>query len=338
MAEGNPLRSLLSGQQLDRIPFWFCDHLGLWHRGFREWRAEVEWASMYADASRAASLSHETAGIWSLDAVTLWSNPLAPLQLLGHEPVIDGQGVVCVDNIVHSPAQIQKMRVMERPVEQLAGYEVLRATAEINTDRVVVARLWGPLTLLGHLIEGKAKWQPRLRALLFQYPGQARLLLQHITKAMVRWSKAMAEAGVEVFFVDERWAPLIGPEDLSVFSLPWLLDYVEKMRPVPVTVRTRGMDAMVGKYHKADVAGYMPDMHSPVEPLRQASAWSLPLLGPFDSGRLLSPPPVIAQSVGRFVETYGKDELVMSLASPPLPHTSSEQIAALVQAVAEFRS
>lgn len=336
MAGVNPLRSLLGGTQPDRIPFWFCGHLGLWHRGFREWKAEKGWPSLYGDVEHATKLSLETADAWGLDGVTLWTHPLAPLALLGYEPVADSEGVPALSEILYSPAQIQSTRV--QTPNDLVEDAMLAAMRSQESGRPLVVRLWGPLTLLGHLIEGRADWQPRLRALLFQYPSQARVLLQQVTHAMVGWSKRLAEAGADIFYVDEVWASMFGPEDQSIFSLPWLLEYVENMKPVPVMVRAPGMDALVSRFHKADAAAYMPEMHTPPETLRQASAWSLPLLGPLDPGRLLSPIPVFHQYVGRFIEVYGKADLVMSLASAPLPHTSGEQIAQFARAVAEFRS
>ncbi len=277
------------------------------------------------------SQATESARRWQLDAITAPTHSMAAAKLLGLKTGYVADGKHCLEGHLHSPQQIRSLHV--RSDGEALSEEIRRTKAIINDpdQRAAVVRHVGPLTLAGHLIEGEAPWQPRLRALLFQYPTEARTLLTQAAGAIAAYGKHIQLAGAHALYIDDAWSSLLGPEDQSVFVLPYLERIVKSLAPFPVIVKASGLDAYAEHLRKAGIAAWMPDMHTSAHDIRNQTMHSLTLLGPFDPGRLLSPIPVIKQAVGRLVESYGERDFIVSLASCPLPHTDPKHLQTFVE-------
>jgi uroporphyrinogen decarboxylase len=208
----------------------------------------------------------------------------------------------------------------------------IKAVTDDADQRAVVVPHVGPLTLAGHLIEGEAPWHPRLRALLFQYPTEARTLLTQAAGAILAYGRHIQRAGADALYLDDAWCAMLAPEDQSVFALPFIKQIVKGLAPFPVIVRAPGMDIHAEQLRKSGLSAWMPDMHTDASEIRNRTLHSLAILGPFEPGRLLSPIPVIKQAVGRLVEGYGERDFIVSLASTPLPHTDPRHLQAFVDA------
>jgi uroporphyrinogen-III decarboxylase len=317
------------------VPVWFADLIALWNPEVRTAVAEHSWEGIYSDIDIVTRLLIDKAQALHLDAITPFTHPLAAAALLGSKLRFGDDGAPALIEHLHSPAQIRSLHL--HPTSLLHhDLTMVKACQELSDGRTMIARHVGPFTLTGHLIEGQASWQPRFRALMFQYPTEARTLLSRSTEAIVAWARAMKCIGVEYIFIEEPWAELIGPEDQLVFITPWLEQIVKQVPELNIILRVPGMDGEIGRFKKAGVWAWFPGLHTSVEQLREQSHWSLPVVGPFEVGRLLSAVPVIHQSVGRFIELYGARDFIVSLSSVPLPHTDIRSLHAFVEAVKSF--
>lgn len=332
------LLDVLSGRKPARLPVWFEAHSGLYDTAFRAAKEEHGWSGLFGNPEVAAELSINSAQNLDLDGITAYTHPLSALTLLDLTPVLSDDGHPALESHIHSPAQIRAMHI--HPPGTLLNHDadVLARIKEGSGNRTVIARHAGPFTLLGHIIEGKAPWHARLRALLFQYPSEARVLLTHAVGALIAWAQAMAAVGADALYLEESWASLVGPEDQAIFIVPWLENIVRRIAPLPVIIKAPTLDYEIGRFHKAGVAAWLPDQHTTSDRLREETHWSTALLGPFDAGRLLSTPPVIAQTAGRLVERYGDRDFIVSLASPPLPHTDVRNLKTLVDTIHAYKT
>ncbi len=314
------------------LPVWFAEHYGYWDAEFRAALGTSTLPDLLSNSDAMVSQATGSSRRWQLDGVTAPTHHLAAAKLLGQATSYDVHGVHRLVGHLHSPQQIRSLHV--RTGTDILSEESHRIKAVIDDadHRAVVVSHKGPFTLTGHLIEGTAEWQPRLRALLFQYPTEARTLLTQAAGAISAYGRHIQLAGADALYLDEAWSSLLGPEDQSVFALPYLERIVKSLAPFPVIVKAPGMDIHAEYLRKAGIAALMPDLHTDATDLRNKTLHSLALLGPFEPGRLLSPIPVIRQSVGRLVEWYGERDFIVSLASSPLPHTDPKHVQAFVEA------
>lgn len=321
--------------QPSTVPVWFANHVGLWNPEFRSLLAELSWENIYEDLDLATRLVIDSANELALDAITPLTHPLAAAALLGSKLRFGTDGLPALNDHLHSPAQIRSLHLRSSDVLDY-DLSLIKACQERSDKKSVVVRHLGPFSLTGHLIEGLSPWQPRFRALMFQYPAEARTLLARSTEAIIAWAKALKNTGVEYLYIEEPLADLIGPEDQMVFIAPWLEQIIKEVPEIRWILKVPGMDSEITRFKKAGVWAWFPDLHTPAGLLREQSHWSLPIVGPFDVGRLLSPVPVIHQSAGRFIELYGARDFIVSLSSVPLPHTDTRSLRAFVDAVKSF--
>ena len=326
----------LKGTKTDRLPVWFVDHVGYWDVHFRDALGATTLQDASASTDTMISMATASSRRWQLDAVTAPTHSLSAAKLLGQDTVYAQNGEHRLEDHLHSPHQIRSLHV--RPSQNLLAEDVLRIQGVVahKDNRAVVVRHVGPFTLSGHLIEGAADWHPRLRALLFQYPTEARTLITQAAGALVAFGRHIQLAGADAMYLDEAWSSLLGPEDQSVFVLPYLERIAKSLAPFPVIVKAPGMDMYAEQLRKSGITAWQPDLHTTASDVRNSTLHSLALLGPFDPGRLLSPIPVVKQAVGRLVEAYGERDFVVSLASSPLPHTDPRHLHAFVEAAQQY--
>ncbi len=324
--------TVLKGTKTERLPVWFAHHYGYWDAQFRTLAGTSTLPELLSNSETMVSVATESSQRWQLDAVTVPTHPLAAAKTLGQTTLYDTTGAHRLDGHLHTPQQIRTLHV--RTGNDTLAEESHRISAVIDScdNRALIVPHVGPFTLAGHLIEGTAEWHPRLRALLFQYPTEARTLLTQATAAITAYGRHIQRAGADALYLDEAWSSMLGPEDQAIFVLPYLSSIAKSLTPFPVIIKAPGMDHHAEHLRQAGIAAWMPDLHTDATDLRTKTLHSLALLGPFDPGRLLSPIPVIKQSVGRLVEWYGERDFVVSLASSPLPHTDPKHLHAFVEA------
>lgn len=324
--------TVLNGSKVERLPVWFARHYGYWDAHLRSQLGTSMLHDLLSNSDAMISQATESARRWQLDGITAPTHHLAAATLLGQSTVYGMDGSHALDGHLHSPQQIRSLHVRSgKDILNQHSHRIV-GTSDGADNRAVIVPHMGPLTLAGHLIEGVAEWQPRLRALLFQYPTEARTLLTQAAAAIIAYGRHIQPFGANALFLDDTWSSLLAPEDQSVFVLPYLERIIKSLAPFPVIVRAPGMDTHAAYMSKVGVAAWMPDLHTDATDLRAKTLHSLALLGPFDPGRLLSPIPVLKQAVGRFVEAYGERDFIVSLASSPLPHTDPRHLHAFVEA------
>lgn len=318
----------------DRLPVWFLGHCGYWDAHLRAaLTSPLQDTLSHNDTM--CSLATESSRRWQLDATTVPTHHLAAAELLGQTTAYTAEGLHQLDGHLHSPQQIRALRLRMGQSTSDATYRT-KAIADSADDRAIIVPHVGPFTLAAHLIEGDADWHPRFRVLLFQYPTEARTLLTQAAGAITAYGRHIQLAGADALYIDEAWSHLVGPEDQAVFILPYIERIVKSLAPFPVMVRSAGMDHHAEHLRKAGMAAWRPGLHSEPQELRTRTLHSLAMLGPFDPGRLLSPVPVITQSVGRHIEAFGERDFVVSLASDPLPHTDPRHLHAFIEAVQQY--
>lgn len=323
---------LLHHRQLKKIPIWLHGHCGAWYPPYRAYLQHHGAEKKYELSEPLHQLNQATSVGYGLEFYDEIVHPLSAARMLGMQPVCSKEGVIGFDELIHSPSQIQRLTVRDAELENANAFEAERK------DSMGVIRHVGPFTLTGYLIEGEAAWQPRLRALLFQYPSHARTLLQKSADAIIQWIHTLPTIQYKVLFIDEEWSFLLQPEDQDVFITPWLEYLIQKLPHIPILLRAPGLTREVKRFYKAGLTSYLPEMHANYDEIRQQTAYSMCIATPFDAGRLLSTPPVIKQTVGRFLETHGSEDILVTPNTAPLPHTSEAQIQAWIDAIHTFTS
>lgn len=319
--------SLKQHRTLNKIPVWIPGHCGLWYPPYREYLQYHGADKKYQPTQGLLNLIKATSTDLGLLYYDVVSHPLAAGRCLGMEPSCSKEGTIGFEKQIHSPSDIHRLEVQQ----------ALKTSSELTQlqleSMIGIIRHVGPFTMTGYLIEGEAKWQPRLRTLLFQYPTLARILLQKSTDAIIQWFLSQPSYQSFVLYIDEAWSTLIQPEDQDVFITPWLEYLISKLPHIPILLKASGSDRSLKRYYQAGLSAYIPDMFSNYHYIKEQTAYSMTIAAPFDAGRLLSAPAVIKQTIGRFLESVGPEDLLVTLNSEPIPHTSLAQIRAWIEAI-----
>ena len=324
----NVLEEYLQRQKQQKtVSLWLPGHCGAWYPPYREYLNKQGASNQFESTDELQILLKETSLALGLAFYDEISHPLAAGRYLGMNPVSSNEGVIGYESLIYSPSQIQNLAVREEEIE------IKKALDSDLENMIGILRHVGPFTMTGYLIEGQAEWQPRFRTLLFQYPTQARILLQKATDAIIQWVEAQHPFHKKVLLIDETWSDLIQPEDQDVFITPWLEYLITKLPNTPIILKASGLEHEIKRFYKAGLSAFIPDMHVNFDEIRQQTAYSMILATPFDSGRLLSTPAVIKQTAGRYLERVGCEDVLVTLHSEPLPHTSLAQIQAWIEAI-----
>src|SRR5690606_19170773 len=200
-----------------------------------------DFKTMVKTPELAAEVTIQPVDILGVDAAIIFSDILVIPEAMGLPyEMEEGRGPVFPQTI-RTPQDLQKLRVA--PADELRYVtDAIRLTKKELNGRVPLIGFAGaPWTIFSYMVEGTgSKTFSAARKVLYTEPSFAHQVLDMITESTINYLRAQVEAGADIIQIFDSWAGILGPEQYSTFSLPYISRICEAITDVPKIVFAKG--------------------------------------------------------------------------------------------------
>jgi uroporphyrinogen decarboxylase len=250
---------------------------------------------------------------FGFDAAILFSDITVVYEALGCELTFDeGPNIAMAKTLSYRPEALEPI---------IEGIRLLRKELKVP----LIGFVGAPFTIATYCIEGGAE---EALAWLRRDPATFRALLDQIQEALLQFSAAQREAGVDAFQIFDSWANVLTHAEFHSFSLPYVTALVQQNNPMPTLFFMRE----AARYLTHIPCGISLDGTLSLPEARRLT--SRPLQGDLAPDVLFKPPSVIQERVGALLSSMqGDPAFIINLAHGIKPGTPLEGIYALVESV-----
>ncbi len=302
---------------------------------YREVRTRVSFMELCRNPELCAEVTLQPLDRFKLDAGIIFSDILVPVEAMGIG--IDFNPGPVLERKVSNAEDVARLRIPDPPADMPFVMEAIRMVKAARPQTPLLGFAGAPFTLAAYLIEGAGSKDFRAtKTFLYTKPRVARDLLQRLTDTVSAHLLAQVDAGADAVQLFDSWAGSLSKSDFMDFSLPFLTEVVERVRPagVPVIVFAKGAHASLDELSHigADVLGV--DWTTPLDVAGRQTGGRVALQGNLDPSVLFSSPERIEREVQRVLsEAKDLPGHVFNLGHGILPQTPVPHMEALVDAV-----
>lgn len=276
-----------------------------------------------------------------LDASIIFSDILVVPQAMGLEvQMIPGKGP-------HFPEPLKVPEDMKRLVEKVDVdsslsyvYDAITLTRHKLDGRVPLFGFVGaPWTLMAYMIEGGgSKTLSKAKTWLFKYPKESHELLYKITDVVIDFLVGQVRAGAQLLQVFDSWSGELSPQDFKTFSLPFLIQIVDKVKErlgndaVPMAVFARGSHYGLEDLDKTNYD--IVSLDWTISPnVARSKVTSKTLQGNADPSLLYGEPATIQAAVHEMIHAFGKKHYIANLGHGMYPDHDPEHLKVYLEAI-----
>jgi uroporphyrinogen decarboxylase len=337
----SPLLKACRREPTDVTPVWFMRQAGRYMPEYREVRAKVGFLDLCKNPDLATEVTVTAAERLGVDAAILFADILLILEPLGFDlEFARGEGPL-IHNPVRTAADVDRVRPLIT-IEPL-GYVVQAVRsirAALNRATPLIGFAGAPFTLACYAIEGSgSRHYEKAKAFMYRDPGAWDALMTRLTDATVLYLNAQAAAGAQVLQVFDSWVGNLGPVDYRRFVLPHMSRLFKRLDPSVPTIHF-GADTGALIELQRDAGGDVIGLDWRLS-LRQG--WDrlgpgVGVQGNLDPSVLFAPREEIERQTRRVLdEAGGQPGHIFNLGHGILPHTSVDNVLAVVDAIHAYR-
>jgi uroporphyrinogen decarboxylase len=327
-------------QPVDRAPVWMMRQAGRYLPEYRAVRAQTDFLTLCKTPELAAEVSMQPLDILGVDAVIMFSDILIPVEAMGmHLELIESKGPI-LENPIRSAAQVEKLIVPD-PIEK-TGFvmDVIRLLLKQIDSRVPLIGFTGaPYTLASYMVEGgTSKNYATLKQMMYSDPKLLHSLLDKIADAIILYSNAQIEAGIQAIQLFDTWAGELSAANYQEFALPYTNKIISSLNRdgVPVTLYVNGVANLLELMASsgADVMSidWRIDIAEARRRLDVAGYEKLSLQGNLDPCALLGTPETITAGVKEILRKTKGQGHIMNLGHGIMPMVPVENARAFINA------
>jgi len=203
-----------------------------------------------------------------------------------------------------------------------------------------------PFTMATYAVEGGgSKSYPNLKAMLFQQPEAAHVLLDKLSQCCATYLEAQVAAGAQAVQLFDSWAGILAPRDYREFALRYAKLTFERLRSsptwndggVPIIYFVNGCAPYLDDYKTsgADVLGI--DWRIDLSTARDRLGPDVAVQGNLDPTCLFLPPDRLRERIREVLDGAGSQPgHVFNLGHGVLPMTDPESVRVMVKTVREL--
>jgi uroporphyrinogen decarboxylase len=323
------------GEPTDRIPVWFMRQAGRSLPEYRKLRSSNDILTMCRSPELAAEVTLQPLRRYDVDAAILFSDIVVPLEAMGVDVrILPGIGPV-IDNPINDAAGVGKLTPLDPDGGVpfvLETIRILRAELEVP----LIGFAGAPFTLASYLIEGgPSKNHARTKALMYSQPQTWIALMDALSSAVLAYSRAQIEAGVQAIQIFDSWVGHLARADYELYALPAtqrILGGLSDMG-VPRIIFGVGTGHLLASMATsgADVVGI--DWRVPLDEARLATGEAVALQGNLDPSVCLASMDVVKERAVDVLRRGGGRSHVFNLGHGVLPETHPDVLSKLVDIV-----
>ncbi|MBM4169170.1 MAG: uroporphyrinogen decarboxylase [Ignavibacteria bacterium] len=326
---------------VERTPVWMMRQAGRYLPEYRAIRAKTDFLTLCKTPELAAEVSIQPVDLVGVDACIIFSDILVVPEAMGMELIVEeGKGGPRFPNPIRNRAQIEVLHRPDPNSDLKYVMEAVSLTRRNLQNRVPLIGFSGsPWTLATYMVEGRGSKNFRhVKELIYSHPSEAHLLLSKLAAAVGDYLNAKISAGVQTVQIFDTWGGILPPDAFLEFSLRYIREVVERVRPsgVPIIVFCKDCDHSLEEIAQsgADTVGL--DWTIDIGVARSLIGKKVSLQGNLDPSLLYASPERIREAVVSILEKYGRGPgHIFNLGHGILPDIPPDHARAFVQAVKE---
>ncbi|MGC2595746.1 MAG: uroporphyrinogen decarboxylase [Rhabdochlamydiaceae bacterium] len=323
-------------EKVPRPPVWLMRQAGRYMPQYRALRTKYSLWEMFHRPEIAAAVTSLPLELLGVDAAILFSDILVIAEALGLSVHFPDAGGPRIDPPIVERSQVASLAYI--PVEESLHYvfETIRQVKK-NTDIPLIGFCGGPFTVASYFIDSTSKNAfERTKHWVKEDPQTLHTLLAKITEATIAYLKAQIQAGVDVVQVFDSWANVLDNREFAFFSLPYLSQIVDAIKPsdTPIILFCRDSSLRANKLAALKPTAISFDWHLSMHELRQKVPLPIVIQGNFNPEFLKSPQEQIIAGVKELlVSMEDQRGFIVNLGHGVTPDIPFENVRSFVAAV-----
>ena len=336
------LKALLR-QPVDRTPVWIMRQAGRYLPEYREVRAQAgDFMTLCSTPELACEVTLQPLRRFDLDAAILFSDILTIPDAMGLGLYFsEGEGPKFTKTI-DTASDVKNLSIPD-PADKLSYVTdaVSLIRKELNGSVPLIGFAGSPWTLATYMVEGgSSKTFSKVKALLFEDPASAHMLMSKLADSVALYLNAQIEAGAQAVMVFDSWGGALTKPHYKAFSLAYMQQIVDQLirekdgQKIPVVLFTKGGGMWLPEIADTGCDGVGLDWSVDINIARQQIGDKVALQGNMDPAIMATNPEVIRQEVSRILADFGHGNgHVFNLGHGITPNIIPDNVAALVDAV-----
>ena len=333
-------------QPVDRTPVWIMRQAGRYLPEYREIRAKAgDFMTLCSTPELACEVTLQPLRRFDLDAAILFSDILTIPDAMGLGLYFsEGEGPKFKKTI--SSANDIKHLFIPDPADNLRYVidAVSLIRKELDGKVPLIGFAGSPWTLATYMVEGgSSKTFSKIKALLFEDPASAHILMNKLADSVAVYLNAQIEAGAQVVMIFDSWGGALTTPHYKEFSLAYMQKIVTQLtrekdgQQIPVVLFTKGGGLWLQDIANTGCDAVGLDWSVDINLARQQIGNKVALQGNMDPAIMATNPDVIKQEVSRILADFGHGNgHVFNLGHGITPNISPGNVKALVDAVHEI--
>ncbi len=336
------LRALLR-QPVDRTPVWIMRQAGRYLPEYRKVREQAgDFMTLCSTPELACEVTLQPLRRFELDAAILFSDILTIPDAMGLGLYFsEGEGPK-FKTTVSSANDVNNLQIPD-PGDKLRYVTdaVSLIRKELNGQVPLIGFAGSPWTLATYMVEGgSSKSFSKIKALLFEDPATAHVLMSKLADSVALYLNAQIEAGAQAVMVFDSWGGALTTPHYKEFSLAYMQRIVDQLirekdsQKIPVILFTKGGGLWLEDIANTGCDAVGLDWSVDIHRARQQIGDKVALQGNMDPAIMATNPEVIKKEVSRILSDFGHGNgHVFNLGHGITPNITPENVKALVDAV-----
>ncbi len=332
----------LKRQPVDYTPIWLMRQAGRYLPEYRATRAKAgNFMSLCQNPELACEVTLQPLDRFELDAAILFSDILTVPDAMGLGLYFsEGEGPL-FERPIKNLQDIQKLAIPDPEGELKYVMDAVRLIRRELGGRVPLIGFSGsPWTLATYMVEGgSTKTFSKIKALIYNEPAAAHLLLETLAKSVSAYLNAQISAGAQAVMIFDTWGGVLTKKDYLDFSLGYMQKIVDTLpkNDVPVILFTKGGGAWLEEMTLSGCSALGLDWQTGLGDARKRVGNKVALQGNLDPAMLYANPDKIRSEVADLLADFGHGNgHIFNLGHGIHPEINPDHVKVLVDAVHEL--
>ncbi|HCP41067.1 MAG TPA: uroporphyrinogen decarboxylase [Cryomorphaceae bacterium] len=323
----------LHGESTERPPVWFMRQAGRYLPDYMVLKEKYSFFERVQNPDLARKITVMPIDQVGVDAAILFSDILVIAQSLGLQvDMIPEKGPVL--QTATTEAEVAALNLENTYEFFRYATPAIEAVKEGLENRVPLIGFAGsPWTLLCYIVQGQgSKDFGEAKKFILNVPERAKVMLEKITEATIRYLEIQIDAGCDVVQIFDSWGGILSPTMYYEFSLPYMERITKAVKDrVPVILFAKGAWYALDKLNATGASALGLSWTTSPEYARKICGPKTIFQGNLDPATLLASPDVVAKATKKMIDSFGGQNHVVNLGHGVLPTTRVESAKAFVE-------
>lgn len=328
------LLKALKCENRGRPPVWLMRQAGRYMPEYRALRAKYPFLELCHRPELIAEVTMLPINAFGMDAAILFSDILVIAEALGMKfQFEEGIGPI-IEPVLSTAKDVDALLPNSEALHYVQkGIQLL--TPQLRVP--LIGFCGAPFTVASYLIEGRASRDLKKTKLwMLRDPESFHALLQKIAAVSIEYLKMQIQSGVHAVQIFESWAQVLGAAQFREFSLNYLAQILQALKPlkIPVILFCRGASGMALQVASTEPAAIGLDWSVDLSTIRAQTA--IALQGNLDPDVLHANSSTIKREVRQILKSMHADPgYIFNLGHGIQPDTPVDAVKTLIECIHE---